>query len=160
MREILFRGKIKRPGEMPSKWVEGGYCRKSETTYCFAEDYERNPVAVHHYIARDEMTDWGLPNEVRLYEVDPSTVSQYTGLKDKNGQRIFEGDILEARLDDDYPENITRVVVGWEFNGWAFIQHEHGLVLTDRADDTDSGIWTVCGNIWDNPELIGGGEND
>ncbi len=136
MREILFRGKRERTG----RWVFGTLVTYPDGVCLICEPGDK-------------------PESLAYWQVLPQAAGQYTGMKDKNGNRIFEGDILEARLDDDYPENITRVVVGWEFNGWALIQHEHGLILTDRADDTDSDIWTVCGNIWDNPELIGGGEN-
>ena len=82
MREILFRGKWLGNGE----WVEGYYCKISETTYAFAEDYERNPIPVH-YILQEVMTDWGLPNRFNQYEVDPETLCQYTELKDKTKNR-------------------------------------------------------------------------
>ena len=55
------------------EWIEGYYASRKDTTYCFKEDYENHPVKIHHYILRDEMTDWGLPNELRAYEIDVNT---------------------------------------------------------------------------------------
>ena len=51
MREILFKGKYIGNG----KWVEGFYYKTAETTYCFKEDYERNPIPVHHYILKEKI---------------------------------------------------------------------------------------------------------
>ena len=127
MREILFRGKRKYNGE----WVEGFY---------YKDLWSDNA----HYIIYDE-TD---------YEVIPETVGQYTGLEDKNGKRIFEGDIVycKSRLD-----NANMVII--------FECGQFRMVLSEnyRSYQTNSGFYDincfdkeVIGNIYDNPELLKG----
>lgn len=146
MREILFRGKWLGNGE----WVEGYYCKISETTYAFSEDYEGNPIPVHHYILQEVMTDWGLPNRFNQYEIDPETLCQYTGLKDKNGNRIWENDIV--RIENSMDEGIGNI----EFYGgiW-YVDGEPSNSLYDIVEYDDADI-EVIGNIFDNPELMEG----
>lgn len=76
MRELLFRGKRTNNGE----WVEGSYVFQ---------------YGCHEIYLPSCESEYGFDH----YSVDPATVSQFTGLQDKNGKRIWEGDVL--RFDDN-----------------------------------------------------------
>ena len=139
MREILFRGK----GTENNKWFYGSYYVTNDTTYCFKEDYDAHPENTKHYILFDEMTDWGLPNRKFRAEVNSETVGQYIGLKDKNGKKIFEGDIVRAMMDFGPAGFYERIVpIGWlDSVGY---QWQYFDITTIE----------VIGNIYDNPELL------
>ena len=136
IREVIFRGKRTDNGE----WIEGSllgidWCDKP-STYSIAPN---TPVSV-------------------FYSVIPETVGQYTGLTDKNGVKIFEGDILHcvSKLDS------AKMVVIFECG-------EYRMVLAEKFKDYigNCGFYAitcfekeVIGNIHDNPEILkGGGEN-
>ena len=129
MREIKFRGKRINNGE----WVYG---------YLIGND-----VIVGDIV---EFSDEYFNTEF-WYKVDPETVGQYTGLKDRNGREIYEGDILRDEFD-----RIFRVY---------WVDGEARFAIRQKKRKTEyfmviSHIHpVVIGNIWDNPELLKGDGN-
>ncbi len=103
--------------------------------------YHKNDVCVGQY-----------GNEVGMHEVDSSTICQCTGLKDKNGNLIWENDIMVAHLDDEYPEDETYQRVLWHEGG--FYTKENGSKEINPIDEFDQKYFDVCGNIFDNKELL------
>ena len=85
-------------------------------------------------------------------EVDPTTICQCTGLKDKNGNLIWENDIMVAHLDDAYPEDETYIRILWYKSG--FCSKEKGSEDISPIDKFDQEHFEVCGNIFDNPDLL------
>ena len=145
MREILFRGKRLDNGE----WVEG---------YLYITHNGEHEISIYN----DEVNI-----ERWTHEVDQSTVGQYTGLKDKNGKRIWEGDIVRAtieRADGCQSPRTENGVIGYDCIGMI------GLILY-RAKNGEN-VWSdffnelslsglienyyfeIIGNITDNPELL------
>ena len=125
MREILFRGKRADNGV----WVEGA-------------DIMHKTVRGELCIA-DVSTDW--------VSVIPETVGQYTGLKDKNGKKIFEGDIIGT----------DRFGVGHQIDGYVVYNENNGQyeLVFDLDDNGKMYVRLernviVEGNIHDNPEIM------
>ena len=121
MREYLFRGKRIDNGE----WVEG----------C---------LYITHYGTREIGCYNSELNIARWTSlVDPATVGQYIGLKDKNGKRIFEGDVVHG-------PNCYKEIVVFEIGGF------FPFSIAGWECEPDSDSVRVIGNIHDNPELLGG----
>ena len=124
---FLFRGKLT-TCMYAGDWIEG-YLHHDSMEYCIG-DGDTFP---------------------HVYHVDPETICQCTGLKDRNGRLIFEHDILEARLDDCFPEDVTHAEVIWTGFCWALKDHECDPGVMEESDGE---IWEVVGNTIDNPELL------
>ena len=139
------------------EWIEGYYASRKDTTYCFKEDYENHLVKTHHYILRDEMTDWGLPNELRAYEIDINTLCRCTGSHDKNGKLIYENDILNGELYNvvsygNGENEFLGMNVGW------YVQRDN---FESWCELNDLDYYEVTGNIYDITEQLKvGGKNE
>ena len=92
---------------------------------------------------------YGVPD---LIGVNTSTICQCTGLKDKNGKLIFENDIMEGYIDEDFPEEVSRFKVEWNGSGW--VEKHQSDVGTVFLDDFDTEHFEVVGNVFDNLELL------
>ena len=138
MRKILFRGKRVGNGE----WIYGYY-----VPVCFGR-FPCKPAIV--------------PEPDGIWEpiaVKPETIGQYTGLTDKNGKKIFEGDILkivhkyQSPFDDDTKEytDITTDVVFFDDEGLCFSYGNSPFLC---VVDNVTAEYEVIGNIHDNPEML------
>jgi uncharacterized phage protein (TIGR01671 family) len=139
MRKILFRAKTKDT----QWWIEGHYAIESNHA-CFENELKHT-----HFIFKDEFMDWGIGGLVQ-YEVIPETVGQFTGLIDKNGKGIFEGDIVKHYHDKKFPESYSKGYIFWdeEYLRWKRTSENVNCCIANDC------IYEVIGNIHDNPELL------
>lgn len=135
MREILFRGKRKSINK--GEWIYGS----------FVEDTDLNACCI-----RDKSLVYEL--------VDRETVGQYTGLTDKNGKKIFEGDIVSTKyklgrggyyvFEVYYNENLCQFALTINSGSYTKNKQYDWLQLTSlKANKVE-----IIGNIHDNPELL------
>ena len=103
---------------------------------------------------------WGMTNNVPdMTEVEPSTICQCTGLRDEDGKKIFEGDIVGyidcTSTENGYSEHYCRGRVAWDEETASFQVTER--LSAESYEVLDRGC-NVLGNIFDNPELLEVGE--
>lgn len=149
-RKILFRGVDVETG----KWLYGGYAVIEPPPVCVKGDDETQEPAKPCIVTEKGFADWGMPRQYGMAEVIPSTIGQYTGLTDKNGTKIFEGDIVEGA-------NFTP-----DGDGYGVVRYDDGafeITGNDIYGTFHENYWgydfEVIGNIHDNPELLGGADN-
>ena len=131
MREILFRAKRKDNGE----WVEGQYAY-------LLNPHTENGEPVKHLICNG--------TNVFNYEVDPDTLCQYTGLKDKNGNRIWENDICVLHTNSiDEEDGYFKVEYDKDNARFVFLGVSLQLDFEFIRDDECE----VVGTIFEHPEL-------
>ena len=141
MREILFRGKRVDSGE----WVYGNLNYGT---------IEIESIKDSYFISDFNVTPW----DKKFYPVISETVGQSTGLTDKNGRKIFEGDIIHL----EYSQVFFGGVYFGEYT--AEVSYKEGCFITDGINNGDeietplSGFdndeLEIIGNIHDNPELL------
>ena len=145
MRDILFKAKRISDGQ----WVEGYL-------------YKQVGVKDRIYFAIEV-----IDNTVKAYEVDESTICQYTGLTDKNGNKIWENDIVRYQFDTDdciFPNKDTKKRVGKIFfsdfrASFSVAMGRNGskAINNDLFKYVQNGNRVeVISNIFDNPELLEG----
>lgn len=143
MREILFRGKAinRNKGYHKTKYKNGDWVY-GLLTNMYDEQFENLPAEITN--------EYGISG----IEIDHKTIGQYTGLTDKNGNKIFEGDIVycKSRLDN------ANMVVIFECGQFRMILSENYYSYQTNSGFYDINCFDkeVIGNIHDNPELLKG----
>jgi hypothetical protein len=151
-RQILFRGKriiepIKIDRYAPNGWVCGGLIEvDDEEAYILPYDISGEMYRNRPYRFRANDFEY----TIMLAEVDPKTIGQFTGLTDKNGKKIFEGDIVK----------VTTGIEGYKSTYHSTIQEVKynaemcGIAVFLPFDNSDMVEVEVIGNIYDNKELL------
>lgn len=139
MRDIKFRGKCVPDSKYAGEWVTGGYVSPD------AECKNQDEGLIVEYLGG---------NTTITYHVDPDTVGQYTGLTDKNGVEIYEGDVVmvtNLQADGFGKQMKTTIVYDEELACFDFKALDRQRCICNSVLETEL---EVIGNICDNPELL------
>lgn len=138
MREILFRGKHIRSGE----WAYGSFVHRTL--------FYGDPCDEYYILKIGEFDcDYYIADKVT-----PDTIGQYTGMTDKNGTKIFEGDIVRYETYEPYHNRSSVGVETVKFISGQFSPRPHCQTCEDDYYTEEYRNFEVIGNIHDNPELL------
>lgn len=143
MRDILFRGK----STETNQWCYGGFHIWKKRQICVLGDDKLKDDEISYVITVNSFADWNMPRTMQAVEVIADTVGQYTGLTDRNGNKIFEGDIVNILT-----ENEEIGVIVYEDGGFIVRADKFSVDFINNINGTDV---EVIGNKYDNPELLG-----
>jgi uncharacterized phage protein (TIGR01671 family) len=131
-------------GKYRGKRIDNGEWAKGQRLY----DEITGKAWIVLSITESQQTEGGL--YVYCVEVDPETVGEYTGLPDKNGKEIFEGDIAEVTscMDEVYMAEVMFNHMEWEL-----CDVDGGISIHDQIIECKKMV-EIIGNIHDNPELL------
>lgn len=144
MREILFRGQRCDNGE----WVYGNLITDGEDVFVLVKEDLLKGLDVGGWI-----------DGVQTYEAVPETVGQYTGMTDKNGKKVFEGDIVKGKSEYFGNGSLNQKAVVLYDRGQFLLSFGETLEECKQLNDFEVvGVWSgdveVIGNIHDNSELL------
>lgn len=144
MRNVVFRAKRVDAGQ----WVHGSYLAHKEYMECVGSG---GPTPVRHLILYDGFADWNMPITIEYCEVDPATVGEFSGMYDKHGTPIYEGDIVRKRTYQGIKPCVVVFSCGCFHCGFGggSSTASHPYLLDDKNIE-------VIGNVHDNPELLEG----
>ena len=154
MREYKFRGKENSTG----RWVYGGLFKEPAPPQCFEKTLEDKYWIV--YPNPRFMPDWNLPFDMVRTDVDKNTIGQYTGLHDKNGKEIYEGDIIEFSYDmfvGNFDTFVAKGKIVFEEGAFYVEVFENERTTEDEAYllySINLDTIEVIGNIYEDKELL------
>ena len=147
MREILFRGKILEEDDVSQNgnWVYG-YLVYAKSD--FDDETQRVADIIPHDTDRVYKGEYNV-----VFPCDIKTMGQYTGLTDKNGKKIFEGDVIWG---DDCTGTWHKGVVEYDDSICSFIINAKRFMQYPKNENHYDllGCWSIEGNVHDNPELL------
>lgn len=142
MREILFRGKSTKTNQ----WIYGGFHIWEKRQVCVLGNDRLKDDEISCVITVNSFADWNMPRTMQAVEVIADTVGQYTGLTDRNGNKIFEGDIVNILT-----ENEEIGIIVYEDGGFIVRADKFSIDFINNINGTDV---EVIGNKYDNPKLM------
>ena len=148
MREILFRGKPKNKADYELlKTMYKDNCKDGFIYGSLVISHGKYYICIMALCQINSLVNNGTTT---MFEVIPETVGQYTGLKDKNGKRIFEGDIVTTKFNERNKPYATI----YDEELAAFIGRDKNNFNFTTLGCIDNSLIEIIGNIHDNPELL------